>query len=126
MKKILMAAVALICMTMTSVVLTACGTEEKSIIKSETVTYQLVYNNMEYATGHAEEFAAFSRDMTNAMESVGMVDISESDLIKRLQAVVDTYNNKYLRGTVVLQKSYNGSSNWTLVKTFTLTAAQSE
>ena len=125
MKKILMAAVALICMTMTSVVLTACSTETKSIIKTETVTYQLVYN-LEVATGHNDVVNAFSRDMTNAVESVGMVDISESDLIKRLQAVVDTYNNKYLRGTVDLQKSYNGSSNWTIVKTFTLTAAESE
>ena len=36
-----MAAVALICMTMTSAILAACGSDEKTEIKSEKVCYSL-------------------------------------------------------------------------------------
>ena len=122
MKKILMAAVALICMTMTSAILAACGSDEKTEIKSEKVWYRLDGSNLQVATGHEDALNAFEREMENALESVGYVDVNESDLIKRLQAVVDVYNNKYIRGTVNLQKS-SDASNWTTIKTFTLTGA---
>ena len=122
MKKILMAAVALICMTMTCVVLTACGSEEKTEIKGQNVWYRLDGNNLQVANGHQDAFEAFEKEMENVLESVGYVDVNESDLIKRLQAIVDVYNNKYIRGTVNLQKS-SDASNWTTIKTFTLTGA---
>ena len=122
MEKNLMAAIALICMTMTCVVLTACGSEEKTEIKGQNVWYRLDGSNMQVANGHNDAYEAFERDMTNAIESVGIVDVNESDLIKRLQAVVDTYNNKYIRGTVNLQRSFD-ASNWTTIKTFTMTGA---
>jgi len=122
MKKILMAAVALICMTMTSVILAACGSDEKTEIKSEKVWYRLDGNNLQVANGHQDAFEAFEKEMENVLESVGYVDVNESDLIKRLQAIVDVYNNKYIKGTVNLQKS-SDASNWTTIKTFTLTVA---
>ena len=122
MKKILMAAVALICMTMTSAILVACGSDEKTEIKSEKVWYRLDGNNLQVANGHQDAFEAFEKEMEKVLESAGYVDVNESDLIKRLQAIVDVYNNKYIRGTVNLQKS-SDASNWTTIKTFTLTGA---
>lgn len=107
---------------MTSAILAACGSDEKTEIKSEKVWYRLDGSNLQAATGHEDAYNAFEREMENALESVGTVDINESDLIKRLQAIVDVYNNKYIRGTVNLQKS-SDASNWTTIKTFTLTGA---
>jgi ABC-type thiamine transport system substrate-binding protein len=109
-------------MTMTSAILAACGSDEKTEIKSEKVWYRLDGNNLQVANGHQDAFEAFEKEMENVLESVGYVDVNESDLIKRLQAIVDVYNNKYIRGTANLQKS-SDASNWTTIKTFTLTGA---
>ena len=61
-----MAAVALICMTMTSAILAACGSDEKTEIKSEKVWYRLDGSNLQVATGHEDAFNAFEREMKNA------------------------------------------------------------
>ena len=118
MKKIMMAAVALICMTMTSVVFTSC-TEEKTTVVTEKVYYKYDSSKLYVADGQEATYAAFAAEMGDILITNSYSDISESELIKRIQAVIDSYNNQSLNGTVDLLKSTDGST-FKVVKTFTL------
>ena len=118
MKKNLMAAVALICMTMTSFVFTSCKDDEKTEIKLEQVQYKLS-DNLQYIVGHEDFVKAFTNELTSVIQSINNTIVNESDLINRLQAIVDTYNNQYIQGDLYLQRSSDGS-NFTTIKTFTM------
>ena len=118
MKKYLMAAVALICMTMTSFVFTSCKDDEKTEIKLEQVQYKLI-DNLQYIVGHEDFVKAFTNELTSVIQSINNTIVNESDLINRLQAIVDTYNNQYIQGDLYLQRSSDGS-NFTTIKTFTM------
>ena len=113
-----MAAVAFFCMTMTSVVFTSCS-EDKTEVKTEQVFYQLDGNDLEYVTGHEDVVRAFNNELTYVIQSINNTLVNESDLINRLQAIVDTYNNQYIQGDLYLQRSSDGS-NFTTIKTFTM------
>ena len=93
-----MAAVALICMSMTNVVFTSCS-EEKTEYKTQ-VYYKLT-DDITYIT------------------SIRNTVVDQDDLINRIQAIVDTYNNQYLQGNLYLQSSSDGT-NFTTIKTFTM------
>ena len=118
MKKYLMAAVALICMTMTSVVFTSCKDDEKTETKLEQVQYKLS-DNLQYIVGHEDFVKAFTNELSSVIQSINNTIVNESDLINRLQAIVDTYNNQYIQGNLYLQRSSDGS-NFTTIKTFTM------
>jgi cysteine sulfinate desulfinase/cysteine desulfurase-like protein len=123
MKKTMMVAVALICMTMTSIVFTSCKSEEKTEIVTEKVFYQLDGNDLQYVKGHEDVVLAFNNDLTEVMESVNYTYVKENELIDRLQAVVDTYNNQYIKGNLKLLKSTD-ATNFTTIKTFTMKFAE--
>ena len=123
MKKTMMAAVALICMTMTSIVFTSCKSEEKTEIVTEKVFYQLDGNDLQYVKGHEDVVLAFNNDLTKVMESVKSTYVKDNELIDRIQAVVDTYNNQYIKGNLKLQKSTD-ATNFTTIKTFTMKFAE--
>ena len=123
MKKTMMVAVALICMTMTSIVFTSCKSEEKTEIVTEKVYYQLDGNDLQYVKGHEDVVLAFNNDLTEVMESVNYTYVKENELIDRIQAVVDTYNNQYIKGNLKLQKSTD-ATNFTTIKTFTMKFAE--
>ena len=118
MKKYLMAAVAFFCMTMTSFVFTSCKDDEKTEIKLEQVQYKLI-DNLQYIVGHEDFVKAFTNELTSVIQSINNTIVNESDLINRLQAIVDTYNNQYIQGDLYLQRSSDGS-NFTTIKTFTM------
>ena len=118
MKKYLMAAVALICMTMTSFVFTSCKDDEKTETKLEQVQYKLS-DNLQYIVGHEDFVKAFTNELSSVIQSINNTIVNESDLINRLQAIVDTYNNQYIQGNLYLQRSSDGS-NFTTIKTFTM------
>ena len=124
MKKILMAAVALICMTMTSMVFTSCG-DEKVEIKpiNEHVYYQLKdLDNVLYYKAYKAQAAAFINELAAVISSATeQQDITSEQIIIRIQNVVDQYNNKAIYGTFKLQESNNGST-WKTIKTYTMTA----
>ena len=123
MKKIMMAAVALICMTMTSLVFTSCKSEEKTVIKTEKVYYKLDGDELKYVKGHEDEVVNFNNDLANLMQSVNYSVVNESELINSLQAIVDSYNNKYINGNLKLLRSTDGT-NFTTIKTFTMKLAE--
>lgn len=113
-----MAAVALICMAMTSAVFTSC-TEEKTTLVKETVYYKYDSSKLYFAEGQEATFAEFADEMGRVLTTNSYSDISESELIQRVQAVIDSYNNQCLMGTIDLLKSTDGST-FNVVKTFTL------
>ena len=122
MKKILMAAVALICMTMTSVVFTSCGDDKDD---SKTVVYYKYADvesvrvvPTEEGQAQAKEFVAA---LTGVLSSIQSREVTDNDVIDMTQRVVDTYNNQMLDGTFKLQTSRN-ASDWRTLKKFTLTA----
>ena len=122
MKKILMAAVALICMTMTSVVFTSCGDDKDD---SKTVVYYKYADvesvrvvQTEEGQAQAKEFVAA---LTGVLSSIQSREVTDDDVIDLTQRVVDTYNNQMLDGTFKLQTSRN-ASDWSTLKKFTLTA----
>ena len=123
MKKIMMAAVALIFMTMTSLVFTSCKSEEKTVIKTEKVYYKLDGDELKYVKGHEDEVVNFNNDLANLMQSVNYSDVNESELINSLQAIVDSYNNKYINGNLQLLRSTD-ATNFTTIRTFTMKFAE--
>ena len=122
MKKYFMAAVAFICISLVSIVMTSCGSEETTYVKTETVYYKYDTANLYYVMGQEATLAAFITEMGEVLSSASSANVTESNLIQRIQAIVDTYNNKYLHGTFELMKSTDGS-NFNSIKTFTMTAA---
>ena len=123
MKKSMMAAVALICMTMTSIVFSSCKSEEKTEIKTEQVFYKLDGGDLQYVKGHEDVVLAFNNDLTEVMESANYTYVKENELIDRIQAVVNSYNNQYIKGNLKLQKSTD-ATNFTTIKTFTMKFAE--
>lgn len=122
MKKFFLAAVALICIASVSVVMTSCKSEETTTIKTETVYYKYDVENLYIVKGQEATLASFVSELTGVLSSASSSDVTESNLIQRIQAVVDTYNNKYLHGSFDLMKSTD-ASNFKSIKTFTMTAA---
>ena len=108
---------------MTSIVFTSCKSEEKTEIVTEKVFYQLDGNDLLYVKGHEDVVLAFNNDLTEVMESVNYTYVKENELIDRLQAVVDTYNNQYIKGNLKLQKSTD-ATNFTTIRTFTMKFAE--
>jgi hypothetical protein len=123
MKKILMAAVALICMTMTSVVFSSCG-DDKDDNKKTVVYYKYAdIESMQCVSsdeGRAQ-FQEFTVDLAAVLASIQSREVTDDDVINLTQRVVDMYNNKMIEGTFKLQTSRN-ASDWSTLKRFTLTA----
>ncbi len=123
MKKILMAAVALICMTMTSVVFSSCG-DDKDDDKKTVVYYKYAdvesMQCLQSEEGQAQA-KAFATDLAGVLSSIQSREVTDDDVINMTQRVVDTYNNQMLDGTFKLQTSRN-ASDWSTLKKFTLTA----
>ena len=123
MKKILMAAVALICMTMTSMVFSSCGDDKDD--NKKTVIYYKYADVENMLCVQSEEglaqFKAFDTALVGVLTAISSREVSDDDVVEMTQRVVDTYNNQMLEGTFRLQKSRN-SSDWSTLKKFTLTA----
>ena len=122
MKKILMAAVALICMTMTCAVFTSCGDDKND---SKTVVYYKYADVdkmtcLQTAEGRAQ-FTAFDTALAGVLSSIQSREVSDQDVVDMTQRVVDSYNDQMIDGTFKLQRSYN-ASDWTTLKTFTISA----
>ncbi len=123
MKKSLMAAVALICMTMTCAVFTSCGDDKDD--NNKTVVYYRYADVESVGVVPTEEgqaqAKAFVAALTGVLSSIQSRVVTDDDVINMTQSVVDTYNNKMLDGTFKLQTSRN-TSDWSTLKRFTLTA----
>ena len=118
-----MAAVALICMTMTSVVFSSCGDDKDD--NKKTVVYYKYADLESMQCVQSEEglaqFKEFAADLAGVLSSIQSREVTDDDVINLTQRVVDMYNNKMIEGTFKLQTSRN-ASDWSTLKKFTLTA----
>ena len=89
MKKYFMAAVAFICISLVSIVMTSCGSEETTSIKTETVYYKYDTANLYYVKGQEATLVAFIAEMGEVLSSASSANVTESNLIQRIQAIVD-------------------------------------
>ena len=117
-----MAAVALICMTITSAVFTSCG-DDKS--ETKTVVYYK-YADVEtlqcLQTDEGKKQAeAFATALAGVLTSIQSREVTDDVVIEMTQNVVNSYNYKMIEGKFKLQSSRN-ASDWSTVKKFTLTA----
>ena len=122
MKKILMAAVALICMTMTCAVFTSCGDDKND---TRTVVYYKYtgvddMTCLQTAEGLAQ-FKAFDTALVGVLNAISSREVTDNDVVDMTQRVVDSYNDQMIDGTFKLQRSYN-ASDWTTLKTFKVNA----
>ena len=116
-----MAAVALICMTMTGIVLSSCGDDDSEVVVVR-YYYKCQADKLRYITGEEATFKSFSDAVQAAMDATVKNSShipSESEVIMCVQAVVDVYNYGVISGTFDLMKSSNGK-DYTTVKTFTM------
>jgi hypothetical protein len=122
MKKILMAAVALICMTMTCAVFTSCGDDKND---TKTVVYYKYtgVDNMTclQTTEGLLQYTEFATALGNVLSSIQSREVTDQDVVNMTQSVVDSYDNKMIDGTFKLERSYN-ASDWTTLKTFKVNA----
>ena len=122
MKKILMAAVALICMTMSGIILSSCGSDDNDTPTTVTYSCYSEPGKLTYVEGEEATFYAFQKAIQAALDAsvASSVTISDAQVIMCVQAVVDVYDNGVIAGSFDLRKSYDGGSNYTTVKTFTM------
>ena len=123
MKKILMAAVALICMTVTSVVFSSCG-DDKDDNKKTVVYYKYAdvetLQCLQTDEGKAQA-KAFDTALAGVLTSIQSREVTDDVVIEMTQNVVNSYNYKMIEGKFKLQSSRN-ASDWSTLKRFTLTA----
>ena len=118
----MMAAVALICMTMTSVVFTSCGDDKED--KKTVVYYKYVdVDKMMFVQSEEglAQFKAFDTALVGVLNAISSREVTDNEVIEMTQRVVDAYNNQMIDGTFKLQSSRN-ASDWSTVQKFTLTA----
>ena len=89
MKKILMAAVALICMTMTSVVFSSCGDDKDD--NKKTVVYYKYADIESIQCVQSEEglaqFQEFAADLAGVLSSIQSREVTDDDVINLTQRV---------------------------------------
>ena len=123
MKKILMTAVALLCMTVTSVMFSACGSDDKSDYQAPSRDYYIHdTTQLQCVDGQEDAMLGLQKALSDIMESYQRTTVSEEELFQRTQAVVNQYDNQYISGELYLKKSTNGGS-YQVIKTYTMKAA---
>ena len=124
MRKFLMAAVALICMTAVSGVFTSCE-KETTEIKNVRVYYKIDTNKLFCAEGYEETAVKFYTELNNVLLSFKNEEVDEAVLVQSLQEVIDKYDNFCFKGDIELQRSFDGTTFFR-VKTYTMTAQGEE
>ena len=104
MKKILMAAVALICMTMSGIVLSSCGDDDDNPVQ-EIAYFRIDSSDAKWVDGYDATYQAFVSELSAVLNVVQYGGIDDNKVIRDVQTVVDQYNNDVISGTFELKKS---------------------
>ena len=118
MKKILMVAVALICMTAVSLVFTSCE-KETTEIKNVTVYYKIDTSDLYCAEGYEKKALELRSELEGALQSIQYEQTDEAVLVRRIQDIVDKYNYSCFKGNIYLMRSYDDKNYFTLT-TYTM------
>lgn len=102
----------------TGFILAACNKSD-----DERITYLLDDSKIVYATGQDgyAQYLNFRNDCNAVMTDVTYTYKSkQTELISKLDAVVDKYQNKYLAGDLILYTTYATSSDKAVIKSWTI------
>ena len=98
----------------------SCGDDESTTIKTNVYFKYNRFDQLQYVKGQEATVQAFDKDLAGVLDAINNQTVTEEQVIQRVQAVVNTYDNGVMMGEFDLQTSKN-ASNWKTIKTFTLT-----
>ena len=98
----------------------SCGDDESTTIKTNVYFKYNRVDQLQYVKGQEAIVKAFDKDLAGVLDAINNQTVTEEQVIQRVQAVVNTYDNGVMMGEFDLQTSKN-ASNWKTIKTFTLT-----
>ena len=99
----------------------SCGSDDDDNIIKTNVYYKYDrVDQLQYVKGQEAIVKAFDSDLAGVLSGISNQTVTEEQVIQRVQAVVNTYDNGVMMGEFDLQTSKN-ASNWKTIKTFTLT-----
>ena len=99
----------------------SCGSDDDDNIIKTNVYYKYDrVDQLQYVKGQEAIVKAFDSDLAGVLSGINNQTVTEEQVIQRVQAVVNTYDNGVMMGEFDLQTSKN-ASNWKTIKTFTLT-----
>ena len=98
----------------------SCGDDESTTIKTNVYFKYNRFDQLQYVKGQEATVQAFDKDLAGVLDAINNQTVTEEQVIQRVQAVVNTYDNGVMMGEFDLQTSKD-ASNWKTIKTFTLT-----
>ena len=99
----------------------SCGSDDDDNIIKTNVYYKYDrVDQLQYVKGQEAIVKAFDSDLAGVLSGISNQTVTEEQVIQRVQAVVNTYDNGVMMGEFDLQTSKD-ASNWKTIKTFTLT-----
>ena len=98
----------------------SCGDDESTTIKTNVYFKYNRVDQLQYVKGQEATVQAFDKDLAGVLDASNKQTVTEEQVIQRVQAVVNTYENGVMMGGCDLQTSKD-AYNWKTIKTFTLT-----
>ena len=98
----------------------SCGKDDDTTKTRVYYKYDRI-DQMQYVKGQEAIVKAFDKDLAGVLEGINDQTVTDEQVIQRVQAVVDKYDNGVMMGDFDLKRS-SDASNWKTIKTFTLTA----
>jgi hypothetical protein len=100
----------------------SCGSDDddNNTIKTHVYYKYDRVDKLQYVKGQEAIVKAFDRDLAGVLEGINNQTVTEEQVIQRVQAVVDEYDNGVMMGEFDLKRS-SDASIWKTIKTFTLT-----
>ncbi len=98
----------------------SCGKDDDNTIKTHVYYKYDRIDQMQYVKGQEAIVKAFDKDLAGVLEGINDQTVTDEQVIQRVQAVVDKYDNGVMMGDFDLKRS-SDASNWKTIKTFTLT-----
>jgi hypothetical protein len=97
----------------------SCGKDDDTTKTRVYYKYDRI-DQMQYVKGQEAIVKAFDKDLAGVLEGINDQTVTDEQVIQRVQAVVDKYDNGVMMGEFDLKRS-SDASNWKTIKTFTLT-----
>ena len=97
----------------------SCGKDDDTTKTRVYYKYDRI-DQMQYVKGQEAIVKAFDKDLAGVLEGINDQTVTDEQVIQRVQAVVDKYDNGVMMGDFDLKRS-SDASNWKTIKTFTLT-----
>ena len=99
----------------------SCGSDDDDNIIKTNVYYKYDrVDQLQYVKGQEAIVKAFDSDLAGVLSGISNQTVTDEQVIQRVQAVVDKYNNGVFVGEFDLKRSQD-AYNWKTIKTFTLT-----